>query len=105
MTTYILSPGMKRRVLEQLYTLVRDVEDDKDRDTITYQTAALMPMVANPFAYMQPRNTKRSVRPGKPQSISRHTKNRKTTTPKVSDPQAGYVPDPNRIGTQKGHDW
>lgn len=65
MTKQILSPGMKRRVLEQLYTLVRAVEDDKDRDTITYHTAELMPMVANQFAYMQPRKTKRHVRSSK----------------------------------------
>ena len=49
-----LSVGVKRRVLATLRHLIRLVDKDADRDTITFRAAELMPMVANQFAYVTP---------------------------------------------------
>ena len=57
---YRLSLGMKRRVLDTLHHLIILVEEDSDRDTITFRAAELMPMVANQFAYVTPEKPKKT---------------------------------------------
>lgn len=47
----VLTPGAKKRFLEQLDHLRMLVQDDADRETIMHRTAELISPVVNQFAY------------------------------------------------------